>query len=45
MSEDLSGFADGCILFDNGPRLLVADHPAIENADRITVEACVNTLS
>jgi hypothetical protein len=34
-----------CILFDNGPRLLVADHPAIENADRITIEAWVNTLS
>jgi hypothetical protein len=34
-----------CILFDNGPRLLVADDPAIENADRITIEAWVNTLS
>jgi hypothetical protein len=34
-----------CILFDNGPRLLVADNPAIENADRITIEAWVNTLS
>jgi hypothetical protein len=31
------------ILFDNGPRLLVADNPAIENADRIIVEAWVNT--
>jgi hypothetical protein len=34
-----------CILFDNGPRLLVADNPAIENADRITIEAWVNSLS
>jgi hypothetical protein len=34
-----------CILFDNGPRLGVADRPAIENADRIPVEAWVNTLS
>jgi biopolymer transport protein ExbB len=34
-----------CILFDNGPRLVVADNPAIENADRITIEAWVNTLS
>jgi hypothetical protein len=25
--------------------LLVADNPAIENADRITIEAWVNTLS
>jgi hypothetical protein len=31
------------VLFD--PRLRVDDNPAIENADRITVEACVNTLS
>jgi hypothetical protein len=28
-----------------GPLLLVADNPAIENADRITIEAWVNTLS
>ena len=34
-----------CILFDNGPRLRVDDNPAIENADRITIEAWVNTLS
>jgi biopolymer transport protein ExbB len=34
-----------CILFDNGPRLRVEDDPAIENADRITIEAWVNTLS
>jgi hypothetical protein len=34
-----------CILFDNGPRLRVDDDPAIENADRITIEAWVNTLS
>jgi hypothetical protein len=33
------------ILFDNGPGLVVADNPAIENADRITIEAWVNTLS
>ena len=32
-------------LFDNGPRLTVADKPAIENPDRITIEAWVNTLS
>jgi hypothetical protein len=29
----------------NGPRLVVTDNPAIENADRITIEAWVNTLS
>jgi len=34
-----------CILFDKGPRLLLADDSAIENADRITVEAWLNTLS
>jgi Concanavalin A-like lectin/glucanases superfamily len=34
-----------CILFDNGPRLLVPDNPAIENADRITIKAWINTLS
>ena len=34
-----------CLLFDNGPRLRVDDDPAIENADRITIEAWVNTLS
>ena len=34
-----------CILFDNGSRLRIDDNPAIENADRITVEAWVNTLS
>ena len=34
-----------CILFDNGPRLRVDDNPAIEDADRITIEAWVNTLS
>jgi hypothetical protein len=34
-----------CILFDNGPRLRIADNPAIEYADRITIEAWVNTLS
>jgi hypothetical protein len=31
--------------FDNGPRLRVDDNPAIENADRITIEAWVNVLS
>jgi hypothetical protein len=30
--------------FDNGPRLLVAGDPAIENGDRIFIEACY-TLS
>jgi hypothetical protein len=34
-----------CILFDNGPRLRVEDDPAIENADRITIEAWVNALT
>ena len=34
-----------CILFDNGPRLRVDDNPTIEAADRITIEAWVNTLS
>jgi Domain of unknown function (DUF2341) len=34
-----------CILFDNGPRLRVDGNPAIENADRIIIEAWVNTLS
>jgi hypothetical protein len=34
-----------CILFDNGPRLRIADNPAIDHADRITIEAWVNTLS
>src|SRR5918994_966310 len=34
-----------CILFGNGPCLLVADPPAIENADRIMIGAWVNTLS
>jgi hypothetical protein len=43
--EDNTLWGGSCILFDNGPRLLVADHPEIENADRITVGACVNTLS
>jgi hypothetical protein len=34
-----------CILVDNRLRLRVDDNPAIEDADRITVEAWVNTLS
>jgi hypothetical protein len=34
-----------CILFDAGPRLLAADDPAIDDANRITIEAWVNTLS
>jgi Concanavalin A-like lectin/glucanases superfamily len=33
------------ILFDSGPRLLVDDNPAIEDADRITIKVWVNTLS
>jgi Concanavalin A-like lectin/glucanases superfamily len=45
MSEDLSGFTDGCILFDNGPASARPSNPAIENADRITIEAWVNTLT
>jgi Domain of unknown function (DUF2341) len=43
--EDNALWGGKCILFDNGPRLRVDDNPAIENANRITVEACVNTLS
>jgi hypothetical protein len=33
------------ILFDSGPRLHVDDKRAMGNADRITIEAWVNTLS
>jgi Concanavalin A-like lectin/glucanases superfamily len=43
--EDNTLWSGSCILFDNGPRLRVDDNPAIENADRITIEAWVNTLS
>jgi Concanavalin A-like lectin/glucanases superfamily/Domain of unknown function (DUF2341) len=43
--EDNTLWGGSCILFDNGPRLRVEDHPAIENADRITVEAWISTLS
>ena len=43
--EDNTLCGDSCILFDNGLRLLVADSPAIENANPITIEAWVNTLS
>jgi Concanavalin A-like lectin/glucanases superfamily len=43
--EDNTLWGGSCILFDNGPRLRVDDNPAIENADRITIEAWVNTLS
>jgi hypothetical protein len=43
--EDNTLWGGKCILFDSGPRLLVADNPAIENADRITIEAWVSTLS
>jgi nitrogen fixation protein len=43
--EDNTLWGGRCILFDNGPRLVVGDNPAIENADRITIEAWVNTLS
>jgi len=35
--EDNTLWGGRCILFDNGPRLRVADNPAIENADRITI--------
>jgi Concanavalin A-like lectin/glucanases superfamily len=38
-------WGDKCNLFDNGPRLRVDDNPAIENSNRITIEAWVNTLS
>jgi Concanavalin A-like lectin/glucanases superfamily len=43
--EDNTLWGGSCILFDNGPRLRVEDDPAIENADRITIEAWINTLS
>jgi hypothetical protein len=43
--EDNTLWGGKCILFDNGPRLRVDDNAAIENADRITIEAWVNTLS
>ena len=43
--EDNTLWGGKCILFDNGPRLRVDDDPAIEDADRITIEAWVNTLS
>jgi hypothetical protein len=43
--EDNTLWGGQCILFDNGPRLRVDDDPAIEDADRITIEAWVNTLS
>ena len=43
--EDNTLWGGKCILFDNGPRLRVEDNAAIENADRITIEAWVNTLS
>jgi len=43
--EDNNLWGGQCILFDNGPRLRVDDHPAIENADRIIIEAWVNTLT
>jgi hypothetical protein len=37
--EDNTLWGGKCILFDNAPRLRVADHPAIEDAERITIEA------
>jgi hypothetical protein len=43
--EDNTLWGGSCILFDNGPRLRVDDNLAIENPDRITIEAWVNTLS
>jgi nitrogen fixation protein len=41
--EDNMLWGGSCTLFDNGPRLRVDDNPAIENADRITIEAWINT--
>ncbi len=43
--EDNTLWGGKCVLFNSGPRLIVADNPAIEDADRITIEAWVNTLS
>ena len=43
--EDNTLWGGKCILFDSGPRLRVADNSAIENANRITIEAWVNTLT
>ena len=43
--EDNALWDGKCILFDNGPRLRVDDNPAIEDADRISIEAWVHTLS
>jgi len=43
--EDNTLWGGRCILFDIGPRLVVADNPAIEDADRLTIEAWVNMLS
>jgi hypothetical protein len=43
--EDNTLWGGECMLFDNGPRLRVEGNAAIQNADRITVESWVNTLS
>jgi hypothetical protein len=43
--EDNTLWGGKSIRFDDGPRLGVDDNPAIENADRITIEAWANTLS